>query len=259
MVDYLKRRPMLLCGICASALCVIGFYSRTAIFFLGLILIFLFFFLLQKGVYPVYIFVVFMLIATSVSVLTTYNKIDEVSGSDGVTVKGGFSVIETPVSHGEYYSAVVKALDCGGLKDGTRILVFCNEGGFEYGDKIIATVKLSKINGKYRSSDYSDKIYLTGNMDDLTVYSGEGGFVISRVNKLRRYIVDTLFSNMNYKEAATLTALTVGDRSYLSDGFYANLKAAGVSHLMVVSGMHLAIIVSLVSNLIEKIIYNRYL
>lgn len=259
MVDYLKRRPMLLCGLCASALCVIGFYSRTAIFFLGLILILLFFFLLQKGVYPAYIFVVFILIATSVSVLTTYNKIDEVSGSDGVTVKGGFSVIETPVSHGDYYSAVVKARDCGGLKDGTRILVFCNEGGFEYGDKIIATVKLSKINGKYRSSDYSDKIYLTGNMDDLTVYSGEGGFVISRVNKLRRYIVDTLFSNMNYKEAATLTALTVGDRSYLSDGFYANLKAAGVSHLMVVSGMHLAIIVSLVSNLIEKIIYNRYL
>jgi competence protein ComEC len=96
-------------------------------------------------------------------------------------------------------------------------------------------------------------------MDDLTIYSGEGGFVISRVNKLRRYIVDTLFSNMDYKEAATLTALTVGDRSYLSDEFYANLKAAGVSHLMVVSGLHLAIIVSLVNKLIEKVIYNRYL
>lgn len=259
VVDYLKRRPMLLSGLCASAMCVIGFYSRTAIFFLGLILILLFFFLLQKGVYPVYIFVVFMLVATSVSVLTTYNKIDEVSGSDGATVKGSFSVVETPVNHGEYYSAVVKARDCGGLKDGTRILVFCNEGDFEYGDKIIATVKLSKINDKYRASDYSEKIYLTGYMDDLTIYSGEGGFVISRVNKLRRYIVDTLFSNMNYKEAATLTALTVGDRSYLSDEFYANLKAAGVSHLMVVSGIHLSIIVSLVSKLIEKILYNRYL
>ena len=259
MVDYLKRRPMLLCGLCASALCVIGFYSRAAIFFLGLMLIFLFFFLLQKGVYPVYIFVVFMLIATSVSVLTTYNKIDEASGLDGASVKGSFSVIETPVNHGEYYSAVVKALDCYGLKDGTRVLVFCNEGTFEYGDKILATVELNKISDKYRASDYSEKIYLTGNMDDLTVYSGEGGFVISRVNKLRRNIVDTLFSNMDYKEAATLTALTVGDRSYLSDEFYANLKAAGVSHLMVVSGLHLAVIVSLVNKLIEKVIYNRYL
>ena len=259
MVDYLKRRPMLLCGLCASALCVIGFYSRAAIFFLGLMLIFLFFFLLQKGVYPVCIFVVFMLIAASVSVLTTYNKIDEVSGLDGATVKGDFTVVEAPVNHGEYYSAVVKALNCDGLKDGTRIMVFCNDGAFEYGDKILATVKLSKINDKYRASDYSEKIYLTGSMNGFAVYRGGGGFVISRVNKLRLYIVDTLFSNMNYKEAATVTALTIGDRSYLSYGFYENLKAAGVSHLMVVSGLHLAIIVSLVNKLIEKVIYNRYL
>ena len=259
MTDYLKKRPMLLCGLCASALCVVGFYSRTAIFFLGLILILLFFFLLQKSVYPVYLFVVFMLVAVSVSTLITYNKIDKISESDGDTVKGSFAVVENPVNHGSYYSAVVKVRDCEGIKSGTRIMVFSNQGSFEYGDKIIAEVKISKINDKYRASDYSEKIYLTGNMDSITVYSGEGGFVLSRVNRLRKYIVDTLFSNMDYKEAATLTALTVGDRSYLSDEFYGNLKAAGVSHIMVVSGIHLAIIVSLVTRLVEKILYNRYL
>ena len=259
MVDYLKKRPMLLCGLCASALCIAGFYSRTAIFFFGLILILLFFYLLQKGVYPVYLFVVFMLVATTVSTLMTYDKIGKISESDGDTVKGSFAVVETPVNHGSYYSAVVKTCDCKGLKDGTRIMVFCNDGNFEYGDKITATVTLNKINEKYRASDYSEKIYLTGNMDGIAVYCGEGSFVLSRVNKLRSYIIDTLFSNMDYQEAATLTALTVGDRYYLSDGFYTNLKAAGVSHLMVVSGIHLAIIVSLVSNLIEKIVYNRYL
>lgn len=259
MVDYLKKRPMLLCGLCVSLLCVVGYFSRTAIFFLGLILILLFFFLLQKGVYSVYIFVVFMLIAASVSILTTYNKIDVVSSFDGATVKGSFSVVETPVNHGEYYSAVVKTRDCKGLKGGTRIMVFCNDGNFEYGDKITAILTLKKINEKYRASDYSEKIYLTGNMDKIAVCEGEGSFVLSRVNKLRCYIIDTLFSNMDYDEAATLTALTVGDRSYLSNKFYGYLKAAGVSHMMVVSGMHLAIIVSLVSGLIERIIYNRYL
>ena len=64
---------------------------------------------------------------------------------------------------------------------------------------------------------------------------------------------------MDYEEAVTLTALTVGDRSYLSDDFYGNVKAAGVSHVMVVSGMHLAIIVSLALRLTDKILYNRYL
>ena len=194
MIDYLKRRPMLLCGLCASALCIVGFYSRTAIFFLGLALILLFFFLIQKRVNQVYAFIIFMLVMTSVSTLMTYNKIDKISGSDGDTVTGSFTVVENPVNHGSYYSSVIKALDCDGLESDTRIMVFGNVGGFEYGDRIIATVKLSKINGKYRASDYSEKIYLTGNMDSVTVYSGEGGFVISRVNKLRRYIVDTLFN-----------------------------------------------------------------
>ncbi len=259
MIDYLKRRPMLLCGLCASALCVIGFYSRTAIFFLGLILILFFFFLLQKGVYPAYIFIAFILAVTSVSILMTYNKIEKISESDGTTVKGSFSVVESPVNHGSYYSAVIKSRDCKGIEVGSRIMVFSNEGGFEYGDKIVATVDLSKINDKYRASDYSEKIYLTGNMDDITVYSAEGGFILSRVNRLRTYIVDTLFSNMDYEVAATLTALTIGDRSYLSEEFYGNLKAAGVSHMMVVSGMHLAIIVSMIISIIEKIICNRYL
>ena len=145
MVDYLKKRPMLLCGLCASALCIAGFYSRTAIFFFGLILILLFFYLLQKGVYPVYLFVVFMLVATTVSTLMTYDKIGKISESDGDTVKGSFAVVETPVNHGSYYSAVVKTCDCKGLKDGTRIMVFCNDGNFEYGDKITATVTLNKI------------------------------------------------------------------------------------------------------------------
>ena len=259
MVDYLKRRPMLLCGLCASVLCVVGFYSRTAIFFLGLMLIFLFFFLLQKRTSSVHMFVVFMLVITSVSVLMTYNKIDTANKLDGTTVTGDFAVIKNPVNHGDYYSTIIKVRYSKEIASGTQIVAFVDDGGFEYGDKIVGTVKLSKINGNYRASDYSEKIYLTGNMDIITVFRGEGGFVLSTVSKLRKFIIDTLFSNMGYEEAATLTALTIGDRSYLSDEFYDNVKAAGVCHVMVVSGIHLAIIVSMVMKLTEKILYNRYL
>ena len=261
MADYLKKRPMLLCGLCASALCIAGFYSRVAVFFLGLALIFVFYFLIQKNAKQVYALIVFMLFAISVSILSTYNRIDKLNELDGITVQGSFAVIEKPVDHDSFYSSVVKAIDCQGLKSGTRIMVFFNEKeyGFEYGDKINATVNLKKIDGKYKGSDYSDKIYLTGNMKNITVYSGEGGFILSVVKSLRGYISDTLFSNMEECEAATLTAMTVGDRSYLSDEFTANLKAAGVSHIMVVSGMHLAIIVTLATGFIEKFFYNRYL
>ena len=217
MIDYLKKRPMLLCGICASALCVIAFYSRTAVFFLGLALIFLFFFLILNRVNYVYAFVVFMLVMVSVSVLVTFNRIDTLNKLDATKVKGSFVAIESPVNHGSYYSAVIKACDCERLESGTRVMVFGGDGGFECGDKIVGTVNISKVSGKYRASDYSEKIYLTGYIDNVTVYSGEGSFVLSNVNRLRNYIVDALFSNMDYEEAATLTALTVGDRLYLSE------------------------------------------
>ena len=56
--------------------------------------------------------------------------------------------------------------------------------------------------------------------------------------------------------AARLSAVVFGDRSYISDDFYELIKRAGVSHVMVVSGMHLAIIVSLVTRISEKLFYS---
>ena len=230
VIDYLEKRPMLLCGLCASALCN-----------------------------KIYAFIIFMLIIISVSMLSTFNEIDKISESDGACVRGSFIVLENSVNHGGYYSSVVKAADCGGLQNGTRVLIFSREGGFECGDKINASVNLSGIDEKYRASDYSEKIYLTGNAEAVTLLSGEKAPFLSSVNKTREYIINTLFSNVNYDEAATLTALVLGDRSYLSDEFYGNIKAAGVSHVMVVSGLHLAVIVWLITGTIEKVIYNRFL
>ena len=64
---------------------------------------------------------------------------------------------------------------------------------------------------------------------------------------------------MEYDEAATVAAITIGDRSYFSDEFYSNIKKAGVSHVMVVSGMHLSVIVGLTAFFIKKHFYNKCL
>lgn len=89
--------------------------------------------------------------------------------------------------------------------------------------------------------------------------TNKGDFVLSAVRNVREYIRKMLFNNLDYKEASTLCALIFGDRSYFSDEFYNNVKAAGVSHIMVVSGMHLAIIISIILNAVESFIYNKYL
>lgn len=55
---------------------------------------------------------------------------------------------------------------------------------------------------------------------------------------IKNYITGVMFLNMSYSSAATLSAMTVGDKFYHSDEFTKSVRNSGVSHIMVVSGMH---------------------
>ena len=259
MLKYLKKRPMLLCGIVGSFLCVIGYYSQISEFFIALGLIFMFFILKIRRVKPVFLFVILILFTISVSVILKDSSAQRISSLSGSTVSGSFTVDSEPEWHGMYYYTVLKSKKCKGLDSGTKIAVFTDNAGFECGDIVAAELKLAAVKDKYQKSDYAEKIYITGNADKITVIKKQGDGLLASVHRLRCYISKALFANMNYREAATLTALTYGDKSYITDGFYSCIKSAGVSHVMVVSGMHLAIIVSLTVGLCERFFYNAYI
>lgn len=259
MLDYLKKRPMLLCGLIGSVICIAGYFSRTAVFYFGLLLTVVFFVMLARKVKYKYIFVAFLLLAINISVILTLNRIDKAVAADGSTVKGRFIVTENSKCHESFYSTVLEANGCKGLRNGTRIIAYSDEGGFECGNVLSAEVIINSINENYQKQYYADNIYFTGHVKNITERTEKGDVVLCVINKVRKYISDTLFSNMGYSEAATLTAIVSGDRSYLSEEFYGFIKSAGVSHVMVVSGMHLSIIVSLMTYLGERFFYNRYL
>lgn len=259
MLKYLKKRPMLLCGILGSFLCVIGYYSQITEFFIALGFIFLFFFLKIRRVKTVFLFVVAVLFTISVSVIVKDSSAQKISSLSGNTVSGSFTVESEPEGHGSYYYTELKAKKCEGLKKGTKIAVFTDKAGFECGDIVASELKLKAVKDKYLKSDYADKIYITGSADKIAVIKKQGDGALAAVHKLRLYISKTLFANVGYREAATLTAVAYGDKSYISDDFYGCIRSAGVSHVMVVSGMHLAIIVSLTAGLCEKLFYNAYI
>ena len=110
-----------------------------------------------------------------------------------------------------------------------------------------------------KRSYYSEGIFLRGKLRDIRVEKGNDDPVLQKIRNVRSYIKNTLFSAMSRDEAAALTAVTIGDRSYFTDEFYANVKKAGVSHVMVVSGMHLSVIVGLTAVAVKKYFYNKYL
>ncbi len=259
MLDYMKRRPMLLCALIAAAVCAAGYYSRAAVFIIGIGLILLFFAMLYKKINPVFPAVALILVFISANLLYTCGKIEKITKADGTVVSGGFIALESPEKYDGFYSAALEACGCPGLENGTRVLAFFygNKTEFECGDIISAEISLRKADGDYKAGSYADKIYLTGSAEFTAVTEKGGDFILSAFNNVRRYITETLFGNIGYREAATLAAVVFGDDSYFTEEFISNIRGAGVSHVMVVSGMHLAVIVSLVTRFSEKFVYSR--
>lgn len=259
MVSYFKDRPMLTCGLTGSALCVIGYYSVEFIFFAALLFIGLCFFIIIKRAKPAFAFVCAVLVLICISLILTRNVAVKTAKYNGECLNGDFIVTTEPENRGSYFYTVLEARDVGEAADCARIATFSKNADFKMGDIITADVEVSAVSDEYKAMDYAEKIYLTGYAESTALKQRAGEPVLAAVGKLRNYITETLFSNMDYKEAATLNAVVYGDRSYISEEFYAHIKSAGVSHVMVVSGMHLAIIVSLVTSLCERFIYNGYL
>lgn len=257
MIDYLKKRPMLLCAFGSAAICIAGFYSGFAVYAAGFVLIAVFFMAVYFNIKPEFIFIVFMLFLTAVSVLLTIRKANEIAAKGGIDVNESFIVVSEPENHGTYSSVTLQAVDSGSLPKGTNIYTFFSGSLPEYGDVVKAEIELIPVKEEYRQYDYSNGIYLSGSAEELSVCDG-GDFVLKAVGKMRKYIKNVFFSVLGRREAGTLAALTIGDRSYFSEEFSNNVRYSGTSHIMVVSGMHLAIITGCVSKLCEILFYNRY-
>ena len=75
---------------------------------------------------------------------------------------------------------------------------------------------------------------------------------------IRAYVKNTIYSHFKGNTAGLLLALTTGDKSLLSDSFLLNVKTTGISHIIVVSGMHLSIIMSAVFWCLDGLFYNKY-
>ena len=238
---------MLLCAAVSAVLCIVGFYCPPAVFFCGIALIILFFVSLYLR-RPAETVVAFILAVTTAGILLTSSRAAELSGLDGSAAKGEFTVVSEPEKHGTADTVELEATSCDTLKRGTKLIC------------IQATVSLSQLSlGTQKRSYYSEGIFLRGKLRDIRVEKGNDDPVLQKIRNVRSYIKNTLFSAMSRDEAATLTAVTIGDRSYFTDEFYANVKKAGVSHVMVVSGMHLSVIVGLTAVAVKKYFYNKYL
>ena len=254
MIEYMKWRPMLTCSVAAVILCMTNYVWKWAPW-IGLILIAVLFLLfLYRKARPGAVFALIMLVPVCLSLLAANAKIARLSRYNETQVTGTFIVTEAPADHGTFASVTVEAQDAAPFPKGEKILLRGDLAGYDMGNVISAKVRLRCFeDDSFRSGRYAKGVYMQGNAKKIVLREPNGDPILSAVRDLRAMIGNRLFSSMGKREAATLSAILLGDKTNLDEETEDRTTKAGVSHIMVVSGLHLAIMAGILLRLTRSV------
>ena len=259
IIGFLRKRPMLILAVLISVGIIIGFYSFFISVVFAALCIALLFLINYKKQSGVLIFCGLWLLASTLTTAHSMNELERVSKFEAMTVSGEFIVISEPQYNGECYTCEVEVLNSKLLEKGDKFEAVYGGSKIPFGQSFRANVRLDSFGeSSIAKGYYAENIYLRANLSNI-VLTNNRDFVLESVKSVRDFISNEIFANFESEESATVLALLTGDRSYISDQFYSNLKGAGVMHVMVVSGMHLSIIVAFALKLVNKLLYNRFL
>ena len=254
MLVYLTQRPMIISAVGCIIIAVCGFHSfNLLIIFICLSVGFL--------VLSVVLRKLKMVVASGLIVimglvcLYTLKEIAGLQNFAGKEVTANIVFTETDFKTSSYYKSRCEVIGDSVLPKGTKLSLWHKPADVDSGYIFKAKISLEKIDEEYKAINYSEGVYLGGNIKTLEKTERYDS-VDSAVKSVRRYIKRTLFSGMSFDSASTMCGVVFGDKGYFSDEFYNNVKASGVAHVMVVSGMHLGVLVMLALYISEKFIYN---
>ncbi len=194
--------------------------------------------------------------------------IDEFGGQ---TVELSGVITSAPYTKGQTTSFIVKTNEINGVKKRVNIRFSVNSvpNGTEY-DFIRARAELEPVSddGEFGLgyTSYSDarRIFLSTYIgyDKETYYSvTENEFppVLRYFSDIRRSISDVFAKYLSYDEASLCTAMITGDKNMLTNSVRSQFKTLGLSHLLVVSGLHMSIIAAFLYVTAKRIFKNAYL
>lgn len=253
------KRPMLIAAV-LLLLCVIAvFYCETSIFaaiiFLSLLVAANLFYFKNAKFTVVLLCVAISVVSLSGSLL----KIQKVEMLSLKTVSGDFVISETPYYNGNSFVAKAVCISSKDLAKGDKIKLYYENATLNVGDKTGVSVKIYRVeNPTQKKSLYSENIYLTGYVSEFKRVKTNDNFLCF-LPRLRKNIKNILNSaRTTYAAKSLASAVLIGDKGQFSNEFEDLVKRAGVSHVFVVSGMHLVILMGSVLKMFERIFYNKY-
>ena len=145
-------------------------------------------------------------------------------------------------------------------KHKVRISCF-SRSKLERGDTIVFTanpLSLSEISEDgFDTSTYLRSKQVFIDFPSATLISSSNGSSFSPFDYLRDYSLNTIYrflpSQTNYDTADVCFAMFAGSRDYLSDEIKNTFSECGLTHLLCVSGLHLAIIVGAIYTILSAL------
>lgn len=248
-----------MCAIGCSLVALIGGLYPPSLIFMAILFTAIMILLIIKRAKVQFMVITIIILITVCSAVSGLGEINRLSKFSGLECEGEFTVQDIKYEGANFYCADVKITKSDVLKSGTKLSVYYEDGKLAIGDKVEANMLLSEVDEANRKENYSKNIFLNAKVYDFDILADRGNTLLKCVNSVRSYIKNISFNNLSYDEASTLCALLFGEKGYFTNEFKNNVTASGVSHVMVVSGMHLTIFMVLFVTFVSKISNNRYI
>lgn len=206
------------------------------------------------------IIVSLLFLAVCASAVNEFALIDELNGLNGETVTADFVAVDDSDYNGKVSRVTVYCCKSDTIPVNTKFVLYSFfDVEIICGDKFNAAVKLKSLNNnEYKTYNYGNTVYADCQLKGINNFYKPNRFFLT-VGKIRRYFIKTIRNNFSDNSARVMIALNCGDKSYLTDEFYSKVLVCGVSHVMVVSGLHISIILGSLFKFCERFFYNRFL
>ena len=112
----------------------------------------------------------------------------------------------------------------------------------EAGERVEGRFALEAPEPADRTTLFADGAALLAKEPQAFARLGQGSSFRARTGRLQKRLSTSLRGEMNEDAGGVLAAMTVGDRNYLSSALRSAYRGAGLSHVLVVSGMHVSIL-----------------
>lgn len=254
------NRPMAVCAVFSCAAVYYMYLHREvsfsifAIFFiiLGVICF------LSKNKKLIVISVLFF--AVCASAINEFAVLDDLSRLNDKTVEADFVAVEDSRAYEKVTRVTAYCYNSDVIPKNTKFsLHYFFKKDIKCGDKFNATVKLFNLaDNEYKAYNLGNSVYMNCRIKNIN-REYKSNWLFSTVGSIRSFSKRKIKDNYSSDDASVIAAINTGDRSLLSDVFYDRVLTCGVSHIMVISGLHISILLGSIFLFFEKFYYNKYI